>query len=274
MLVRPSSRRRCQGSLGCPEGRASPRTAWMSVWGSRLGVQPSVMGLHPNESSMRSSSLAAARSFSSGASSGAVFSSRAPAVAVLVIWFDDDESQSVWDEIVAACVVERTLFAAMHAADGDHVWLVQVCDLQLVLDLAMFHEKAVVGPVRIYGQACSTTFGVRVAVQPMIKRTRRDHRCSSKMRSLTCRRGLGAFPPAGCDGAKLASPWRLALLAQVRVPLRGRNVYGRRAQVLVLGRAPQTWETAVTSDDAGVVVIAGCWPLPPRGQIDDGTGPA
>jgi hypothetical protein len=32
--------------------------------------------------------------------------------------------------------------------------------LQLVLDLAMFYEKAVVGPVRIYGQACSTTFGV------------------------------------------------------------------------------------------------------------------
>lgn len=38
------------------------------------------------------------------------------------------------------------------------------------------------------------------------------------------------------------------------------------AQVEIEGRTPQTWETAMTSDDADIVVIDGCWPLPPRGQ--------
>jgi hypothetical protein len=37
-------------------------------------------------------------------------------------------------------------------------------------------------------------------------------------------------------------------------------------QVLVEGRAPQAWETAVTSDDVGVVVVDGCWLLPAPGQ--------
>jgi hypothetical protein len=38
------------------------------------------------------------------------------------------------------------------------------------------------------------------------------------------------------------------------------------AQAKIKGRAPRTWETAVTSDDTDVVVIDGCWPLPARGQ--------
>jgi hypothetical protein len=31
------------------------------------------------------------------------------------------------------------------------------------------------------------------------------------------------------------------------------------------GRERQTWETAVASHDADVVVVDGCWPLPARG---------
>lgn len=37
-------------------------------------------------------------------------------------------------------------------------------------------------------------------------------------------------------------------------------------QVFVEGRSPRTWETAVTSDDTNIVVIDGCWSLPPRGR--------
>jgi hypothetical protein len=39
-----------------------------------------------------------------------------------------------------------------------------------------------------------------------------------------------------------------------------------KAQVSIEGRSPRTWETAATSDDADIVVIDGCWPLPPRGD--------
>lgn len=37
-------------------------------------------------------------------------------------------------------------------------------------------------------------------------------------------------------------------------------------QVLLEGRERQTWETAVASDDADVVVIDGSWPLPRHGK--------
>ena len=43
-------------------------------------------------------------------------------------------------------------------------------------------------------------------------------------------------------------------------------VNAAEAQVSIEGGSLRAWETAMTVDDADLVVIDGSWPLPPRGQ--------
>ena len=66
---------------------------------------------------------------------------------------DDNQPDAVgWDEFLAAGVIERTLQAAMHSADGQPVRLVKVSPGQVVLSLAVLDDNVGVGPVAVDGQ--------------------------------------------------------------------------------------------------------------------------
>lgn len=69
--------------------------------------------------------------------------------------------------VVAAGVVEGTLQAAVDAADGEPVGLVEKVDGALVLQLAVLDDGGVVGPVGVDGQAGPSGVLARVAEEPV-----------------------------------------------------------------------------------------------------------
>ena len=82
-----------------------------------------------------------------------VASQASPWGGVQVAGSDHDQANPVrWDQFVPARVVERTLQAAMHTADGQPLGLVKVRNRLVVLALAVLHDQVGVRPVAVNRQ--------------------------------------------------------------------------------------------------------------------------
>ena len=82
-----------------------------------------------------------------------VASQASPWGGVQVAGSDHDQTYPVrWDQFVPARVVERTLQAAVHTADGQPPGLIEVGNRLVVLALAVLHDQVRLRPVTVNRQ--------------------------------------------------------------------------------------------------------------------------
>jgi hypothetical protein len=80
---------------------------------------------------------------------------------------DDHQAQAVGrDHLLAAGVVQRTLRAAVHAADGEPVGLVEERHRLLVLPLAVLHHQPVARPESVHRKPRPPSCLTGVSEQP------------------------------------------------------------------------------------------------------------
>jgi hypothetical protein len=85
-----------------------------------------------------------------------------------VAGLDDDEAKAVGrDELIASRVVDGSLLASVHSAQGQHLRAGRRAWGTVVLELSVLHPGVEVGPVAVSGEAQELAVHIRVAEEPI-----------------------------------------------------------------------------------------------------------